>query len=72
MGSHISKDVSTDQTNFPKNSNNEIKILGFTISSLGSNINDSSNYNGIINDNSLLSNKTNNYFNDKLSKDKNI
>ena len=72
MGSHVSKDVSTDQTNFPKNSNNEIKYFGLTISSLGNNINDSSNYNGIINDNSLLSNKSNNYFNDKLTKDKNI
>ena len=72
MGSHVSKDVSTDQTNFPKNSNNEIKNFGLTISSLGNNINDSSNYNGIINDNSLLSNKSNNYFNDKLTKDKNI
>ena len=66
MGSQVSKGVSTEQSIFPQNLNNEIKYLGLTISSIGNNFNDSSNYNEIIIDNSIFKQKSNIFNNDKL------
>ena len=63
MGSQISKEISTDQSNLPTNTINskkiDIKSLDKTNSSIGNLFNDNSSYNGIINDKSK-------YYNDNM------
>jgi hypothetical protein len=60
MGSQMSKEISTDQSNLPTNTISskkiDIKSLGKTNSSIGNIFNDNSSYNGIIYDKSKFSN----------------
>lgn len=64
MGSHIS----TEQNNNPNNVNDDKKDLCLTFSSLGNNMTDSSIYNEIILDISIINNQSNNYINDRGTK----
>ena len=60
MGSQISKEISTDQSNLPTNiissKKIDIKSLSKTNSSIGNTFNDNSSYNGIIYDKSKFNN----------------
>ena len=76
MGSQMSKEISTDQSNHPTNSSKklDIKTLSKTESSLGNICNDNnSSYNGIINQNSKYSkngqkSQENSFFDESLKK----
>jgi len=76
MGSQISKDYSTEQSNIQKKTKNyDIKGLGLSISSIGNALNDNSSYNGIVFDKSTINQNQKNidYYNsDKVTQEQSI
>ena len=77
MGNQMSRDYSTDQSMIQKQSNNnDIKVSGLTISSIGNVLNDNSSYNGMVLDKSIINqkqindNNNINYNSDKVTEEK--